>query len=187
VFIAIDPDDTARRALSQLVRRVAHALPKARAVAPETLHLTLAFLGELNDEGVAEAIAAAGEVAASVGPFALATGHIGVFGPEHASRVIWVALGGELGRLHALQRRLTHALDTRGVPRDTKPFAPHLTLARLNASPDERAALQFIQLRNEPSRAASWQVDGIRVMRSDLAPTGARHTPLAIIPLGASA
>jgi 2'-5' RNA ligase len=186
-FIAIDLDGATRAALAQLTRRVARALPSARAVAPETLHLTLAFLGELDDSRVAEAIAATREAAAGVASFWLKSGRIGVFGPDHAPRVIWVAIGGQTGRMRALQRRLSRALEAHGFAPENKPFAPHLTLARLTAPPDETAALRLHQLRSEPPpRGESWQVEDLRVMRSDLSPTGSRYTPLAIIPLSAN-
>lgn len=185
-FIAIDLDNLTREALARLTRRMARALPTARTVAPETLHLTLAFLGELADARVTDAIEATREAAVGVAPFRLAPGRLGVFGPDYAPRVIWVAIGGQTGPLHALQRRLMRTLEAHGFALDSKPFAPHLTLARLTAPLGEDAALRLSQLRSEPlPRSESWQVEDVRVMRSDLSQTGARHTPLAIIPLAA--
>lgn len=184
VFIAVDLDAPTREALARLLRRVARALPKARAVAPETLHVTLAFLGELDDEQVTAAIEAAREAAADTAPFWLAPGHLGVFGPDHAPRVLWVALGGQVNHLRALQRRLARALDTRGFPPDANGFSPHLTLARFKAPLDPAAAIHLSELRGQPPvRQDSWLVDEVRVMRSELDPSGARHTPLATFPL----
>ncbi len=183
-FIAIDLDDPSREALARLSRRLARALPTARIVAPETLHITLAFLGELDDLRITDAIEATREAAVGATPFWLAPGRIGVFGPDYAPRVIWVAIGGQTGRLQSLQRHLTRALEARGFTLDGKPFAPHLTLARLTAPVSEDTALRLDQLRSEPPpRAESWKVEDVRVMRSNLSQTGARYTPLAVIPL----
>ncbi len=185
-FIAVDLDSATRDILARLTRRVARALPTARVVTPDSIHVTLAFLGELDDQRVEDAIAATREAAAGVAPFWLAPGRIGVFGPDQAPRVVWVGIEGQTGRLHALQRRLSHALDARGFTLDSKPFEPHLTLARLSTRLDEPSMLRLRQLRSEPPpRAESWKVDGLRVMRSDLSRAGARYTPLSIIPLGA--
>jgi 2'-5' RNA ligase len=184
-FIAVDLDSATHDALARLSRRVARALPTARIVNPDTIHMTLAFLGELDDLGVENAIAATREAAAEALPFWLTAGRIGVFGPEHAPRVVWVGIGGQTGKLRALQRRLTHELEERGFTPDDKPFAPHLTLARLNTPPDESSRLRLRELLSEPPlRGESWRVEDLRVMRSDLSRTGARYTPLAIIPLG---
>ena len=184
VFIAVDLDAPTREALARLLRRLARALPSARVVAPETLHVTLAFLGELDSGQITEATTAARVTAADALPFSLAPGPIGVFGPEHAPRVVWVALGGQVERLRALQNRLARELASRGFTLESHPFSPHLTLARLSAHLDAQAALSFSRLRAEPPvRKDSWLVGELRVMRSDLAPTGARYTPLAIFPL----
>lgn len=187
VFIAVDLDAPTRAALARLLRRLARSLPSARVVAPETLHVTLAFLGELDDERLTEASEAARIAAPGARPFYLAPGQIGVFGPDHAPRVIWVALGGQVARLRALQRALAHELEARNFPLEARPFSPHLTLARLSARLDESGALALSRLRAEPPvRKNSWLVDELRVMRSDLAPTGARYTPLAAFPLSAA-
>ncbi len=184
-FIAVDLDGDTRDILSRLTRRVARALPTARVVIPDTLHLTLAFLGELDEPRVEEAIAATREAALGVAPFWLAPGRIGVFGPDYAPRVVWLGIEGQTGKLQALQRRLTRALDARGFTLDSTPFAPHLTLARIAARLDETALQRLSQLRSEPPpHTESWQVEDLRVMRSDLSRSGARYTPLAIIPLG---
>jgi 2'-5' RNA ligase len=117
-------------------------------------------------------------------PFWLAPGLLDAFGPEYAPRVLWVGIGGQVGDLLQLQRHLAHALDTRGFALDGKPYAPHLTLARLTAPLDQAAALRLRHLRSEPpAREESWLVDSLLVMRSDLAPGGPRHSPLAAIPL----
>jgi 2'-5' RNA ligase len=183
VFIAVDPSEAARRSLANLTNRVALALPGARTVGPETLHVTLAFLGEQDDASVAETIAAARAAAENVTPFLLRLGQVGVFGPERAPRVVWVALDGQVVRLRVLQRRLALALNAREMLwDDSKPFAPHLTLARLKSALDSRAAAELAKLRAEPPRAEPWTVAELRVMRSDLTPNGARYTPLAVIP-----
>lgn len=185
-FIAADLDDATRDALARLLRRVSRALPTARVPAPETLHITLAFLDDLDDLRIEDAIQATRETAAGAAPFWLALGRIGVFGPDHAPRIVWLGIGGQTGRMRALQRGLTRALEARGFTPDDKPFSPHLTLARLTSPLDDAAALRLQQLRSEPPpRADSWRVEDVRVMRSDLSRAGARYTPMAIIPLDA--
>lgn len=183
VFIAVDPSEAARRSLANLTNRVARALPGARTVGPETLHVTLAFLGEQDDASVARAIAAARAAAENVRPFQLRLGQVGVFGSERAPRVVWVALDGQVDRLRALQRQLAVELKAREVSwDDSKLFAPHLTLARIKSMLEARATAQLAKLRAEPPRAEPWTVAELHVMRSDLTPNGARYTPLAVIP-----
>ena len=183
VFLALDLSATARDALRRELRRLARALPTVRLADPADLHLTLAFLGELDDAALAAVTAVASEVAQGTAPFHLALARLGVFGPPTAPRVIWVGVGGETGRLLALQRRLADALAAQGFPREQRPFAPHLTLARLKRplAAEERQRLGAL-LAGPTPRLARWQARDLRVMRSVLSATGARYTPLHIAP-----
>ncbi len=187
-FIALDLSEATRVALRGELRRLARALPDVRFVDPANLHLTLAFLGELDDETLAAVIALAGEVARHAAPFELALAGLGVFGLPTAPRVIWVGVGGETRALLALQRRLAAALEAEGFPREQRPFSPHLTLARLKRPLDAAARQRLDNLLASPastaaSQATRWRVADLRVMRSELAATGARYTALSVAPL----
>ncbi len=184
VFIALDLSAAAREALRRELGRLAHALPGVRLADPASLHLTLAFLGALDDDALAAVIALASEVARGTAPFHLALASRGVFGPPTAPRVIWVGVGGEMTRLLTLQARLADALASEGFPREQRPFAPHLTLARLKRqlAAEERQRLGAL-LAGPPPQPTRWRVADLRVMRSDLSATGARYTPLHIAPL----
>jgi 2'-5' RNA ligase len=187
-FIALDLSEAARATLRNDLRRLARALPDVRFVDPANLHLTLAFLGELDDEALALVSALAGEVARHAAPFELALAGLGVFGPTDAPRVIWAGVGGELRSLLALQRRLADALVGEGFPREQRPFSPHLTLARLKRPLDEAARQRLRALLGGPSpRPTRWRVADLRVMRSELAATGARYTALSVAPLAGGA
>lgn len=188
IFIALDLSDAAREALRRQERRLARALPDLRLPAPEDLHLTLAFLGEVDDETLARVIALSAEVASHARPFELALAGLGFFGPPTAPRVIWAGVGGQMRPLLTLQRRLADALEAEGFPREQRAYSPHLTLARLKRPLDEAAAQRLRALLADPSPAAvRWRVDDLRVMRSDLAATGARYTALSVAPLAGDA
>jgi 2'-5' RNA ligase len=182
-FIALDLSDAARVALQRDLRRLARTLPDVRFVNPADLHLTLAFLGELDDEALAATIALSEVVARQTAPFHLALAGLGAFGPPNAPRVIWAGVGGETARLLALQRRLADALVAQGFPREQRPYAPHLTLARLKRPLDEAASQRLRALLAGPApQPTRWQVADLRVMRSETAPTGAHYTALNIAP-----
>ena len=188
VFIALDLSDAARTALGRELRRLARALPGVRLSDPASLHLTLAFLGEVDDATLAAVIGLTAEVARKTAPFHLALGRLGMFGPVEAPRVVWAGVGGELPRLRAFQRRLADALEPLGFPRDPRPFSPHLTLARLKQTLDEAAALRLRRLlADKPSPSVRWRVAEARVMRSELAATGSRYTVLSVAPFAGAA
>lgn len=180
-FIALDLSESAREELRRQLRRLANALPGVRLVNLADLHLTLSFLGELADEALIYVIALTEEVARQTAPFALALSGLGVFGPPTAPRVIWAGVGGETRRLIALQRRLVDALAAQGFPREERPYSPHLTLARLARPLDESAYLRLRAVLDSPApRPTRWQVEDMRVMRSERAPATPRYTPLRV-------
>jgi len=184
-FLAIGLDDATRRALGRTRDRLARELPSMRFVELASVHLTLGFLGEIDDAQLAATHAAAGACAREVAPFTLALGRVDVFGPLYAPRVLWVGVGGATDRLRAAQRRLVAELDARALPHDDKPFAAHLTLARRQRalSPDEQTRLQAIMAEPAPS-SVSWLADEIAVMASELHQSGARYRRLAGYRLG---
>ena len=157
------------------VRPPAEAVDHLRAVLPrwpsdpERWHLTLAFLGEVADEGpVRTALPAA---VAAVPAFELCLQGSGVFG---GGRVVWVGVGGDVASLRALAAATVTACRSAGVDLDRAPYRPHLTVGR-RGHPD-------------PARLASydgpaWPVREVELVRSDVGRTVV-HTVLARCPLG---
>lgn len=186
-FIAVDLSQAVRDALTAEIARLTRALPSPRWVNPAGMHLTLAFLGELDDAQLSEATAAAVEAARQSHPFTLRLGATGTFGGQRSPRVLWVGVGGDVPQLVALQRELAEALESRGFPHEERPFSPHLTLARIKGPlpPAELAKLPQALAASVP--AISWSVNELLVMKSELAHPAARYTPLQRIALGPAA
>src|SRR5262245_10760455 len=118
IFLAIELGGEAEAALERETARLARALPEVRWAKASNLHLTLAFLGELDATQLAAAMEAAVEVAGGARPFTLRIEGLGTFGPAWAPRVVWAGLAGETQALLAVQRRLAQALEARGFPRE---------------------------------------------------------------------
>ncbi len=178
-FLALELDDTTRAFIRGRVELLQQALPRVRFVAAETWHITLAFLGELDDAQLAAAQQAAHAAARQARPFTLHAASIGTFGSKLAPRIIWIGVGGMTGELIALQRQVVAALHTARVPYDDeKRYSPHITLARLRAplTPDE--AQQLRQLEALEGQGPDLAATAISVMKSELLPSGARYTCL---------
>lgn len=199
-FLAIELTEEARAYLGRELQRLRASLPQVSWVDPASLHLTLAFLGELDDERLAQATEASLEAASQHKPFTLGIGALGTFGSPRQPRVIWRGITGNLPRLLALQSTLITALTSRGFPAEERPYSPHLTLARLKTplSQQDLATLQRLiaasphpQTGRSPHSASSHPeppaipVAQISVMKSELLRTGARYTCLQSCPLRA--
>jgi RNA 2',3'-cyclic 3'-phosphodiesterase len=127
IFIGIDLDPEIRSRIARFLEGVESFAPDARWVRPESLHITLKFIGEQT----AEQVEAIGQRLRQVegNAFDLRTGGYGFFPTAKAPRVFWIGVhaGGQLAELAASIDRATAEL---GIPREDRPFSPHLTLAR---------------------------------------------------------
>ncbi|HEY6411902.1 MAG TPA: RNA 2',3'-cyclic phosphodiesterase, partial [Ktedonobacteraceae bacterium] len=126
-FIALELNETLRRYLGAVMRRMKQLLPDLHWVDPAGIHLTLAFLGELSDEQVSAAIHAATLTAPKVAPFDFRFSHPGVFGTPLQPRIIWMGVDEPSGKLMQLQQHLKLELARHGFEVDKRPFSPHLT------------------------------------------------------------
>ena len=134
-FVALYPDAAARERLHALATELAREAIRARLTIPADLHLTLAFIGEL-DARAAQRVAAM-LAALDVAPFDWTLDRVGSFG---AAKVVWAG-GAPDPRLQTLAQRVRAGLDALGLAYDTRPLVAHVTLLRgtLQAQPAERA------------------------------------------------
>jgi RNA 2',3'-cyclic 3'-phosphodiesterase len=184
-FLAVDISPEGREALRREIASLTPVLPSVRWVNVASLHLTLAFLGELDDVRLAAAHEATQAAASQGTPFRLALDRLGTFGPARAPRVIWAGVGGEVEELRRIQSILANELDQRGFPPQEHPYSPHLTLARIKdrLPAPELTALQ--QRANTPlTHSATWTVAELLVMKSEHIYPAMRYTALASYPLG---
>jgi 2'-5' RNA ligase len=185
-FIAVALSDAAREALRREISSLANTLPSVRWVNVASLHLTLAFLGDLDDERLAVAHEATQAAAAQGASFALTLDRLGTFGSSHAPRVIWAGVRGDVLELRRVQKTLASELDARGFPPQERPdYTPHLTLARVK---DRLPSSELIALQQRVNKSlahtAMWTVTTLDVMQSELVHPTARYTTLASYPLG---
>ncbi len=174
--------------LADVIGQMAQALPEIRWVNPSSIHLTLAFLGELTDEQLAEAIQVAEVVSQRIQPFSYRLSHLGTFGSPRFPRVIWMGIEEPSGFLAFVHSMLNRQLQRRGFEVDTRPFSPHLTLARLKSplSTQEQQKLQSL-LTNKPQSLVStdsYAAQHLDVMKSELLRTGVRYTCLRSCVIG---
>jgi 2'-5' RNA ligase len=194
LFIALDIDDEIRGRIGRFVEGVSGFAPEARWVKPESLHVTLKFIGEQPDAKVDEITHTLGTIVAN-GVTLQFRGH-GFFPTAKAARVFWIGIeaGPELAALAAAVDQETARL---GVPKEERAFSPHLTLARgghrSSGSPrwsKEDGPNRTFQRLQEKLAALPAPEFGTMTARefflyqSQLSPRGSRYTKLARFELG---
>ena len=127
IFVGIDLDNEIRTKIARFLEGVRGFAPDARWVRPESLHITLKFIGEQNPEQVAAITERLQLVEGKRAEIRLAG--YGFFPTAKAPRVFWIGIqaGPELGELAS---GVDSALAELQIPREDRPFSPHLTLAR---------------------------------------------------------
>ncbi|ASU82259.1 RNA 2',3'-cyclic phosphodiesterase [Nocardiopsis gilva YIM 90087] len=180
LFLAIDPPD-------DLLERVEEAASALRADGdglrwshPEDWHLTLVFLGEV-DDGLRTLLEK--RFAAEIHhhpPLSLAVRGAGTFpGDETRARVLWAGFEGDIGALGRLAADLRRVARKSGVPIERRPYVPHLTLARSRIPADVSGHRSVLRSLATPF----WTADTVRLLQS--IPGGSpRYRTVATWPLG---
>ena len=186
-FVAIDLPQTLRDRLGELSSRLAKRVPpgSVRWVRPESIHLTLKFLGEVSSESLSQAEGLVRQAASPASPFSLEVGGLGCFPNPRRPRVLWVGVREASGTLAALQEALEAGFERLGYRREARGFNPHLTLGRVRQETGAAAAQAAgASVANEPRPdLGEVAVDALCLFRSDLRSSGAVYTRLAEVPL----
>jgi 2'-5' RNA ligase len=181
-FIAVELPSELRKALAGLQSKLKAATPcPAKWVAPENIHLTLCFLGDINPSQVNGIQQTLNQTCAVLAPFKLYTDKLGTFPNDYRPQVVWLGLRGDLEPLSFLHKKIEAGLALLGFKPDNNSFSPHLTLARLcnEALPAERQKLGETVNRTICEINHALPVSEICLMRSSLTPAGAIYTRLS--------
>ena len=188
IFIALDIDDGIRERIARFVEGVRGFAPDARWVRPESLHVTLKFIGEKSSEAVDEIKRALESIQGRA--VEVRFRGYGFFPSAKAPRVFW--LGVEAGpQLASLATAVDEAMAALGIPKEEHAFSPHLTLARGGGGSGSPRRLKgdgpsrtFQQLQEKlaalPTREfGTMTAREFFLYQSQLSPKGSKYTKLA--------
>jgi 2'-5' RNA ligase len=192
IFIGIDLDLEVRARIERFLEGVQGFAPEARWVRPESLHITLKFIGEQPAERVEAITARLQRVDCSA--FEIRSAGYGFFPTAKAPRVFWIGINGG-SQLAELAGAIDAATAELGIPREDRAYSPHLTLARgggKSGSPKWREGdgpnATFAVL--EKRLAAMGELDFGTMMarefilyQSQLSPRGSKYTKLQRFPI----
>lgn len=150
-------------------------------VHPESIHLTLKFLGNIDARKVDAIAAAISGAAKGIGPLRLRLGAPGAFPNLRAPRVICIGLEGQTEELSNLHRNIDRALVPLGFSPEKRRFSPHLTLGRVRdkAAPNERRLLGEAVSTLKVETSLAFEAMAVSLMRSTLTREGAIYDRLA--------
>ena len=196
IFIGIDLDDAIRAKITRFMEGVSGFAPEARWTKPESLHITMKFVGEQREEQVAAIAERLRNVKGP--PMEIRLADTGFFPNPKAPRVFWIGIhaGPQLARLAG---DVDAAVAELGVVREDRAFSPHLTLARAGARGKRSSGDPKWRKGDQPNSvfavlqkrlAAMGELDfgtmtaeKFILYRSQLSPAGSKYTKLERFPL----
>lgn len=183
LFVACKLPDEVLNALSQVQDDLQRAgAEQLRWVRPEGIHLTLKFLGDVEAALVDDVTAA---LSACIQPFALRlnVSRLGGFGGRRL-RVVWMGLDGQTQGLSDLAKTVERALEPLGFPAERRPFAPHLTLARVRdrATAAQREQLSGLLGSYQLPPLPKFSLSQAALIQSTLGPGGATYRTISRFP-----
>ena len=182
-FIAIELPAAVIALLDRVQQELKALGLKARWVRPQSIHLTLKFLGNIDCAVIDEIGRAMAEAAGEYAPFTLTVGGIGFFPGIRRPRVVWIGLGGATAVLLNLQGNLADRLAAVGFAKEKRSFKAHLTVGRIRQAVNPNILDQAIQAYSVIGNL-KFSADRIILFKSDLKPSGAVYSHLKQVELG---
>jgi 2'-5' RNA ligase len=173
------PDAKQELGKIQIFLRQAAACP-AKWVAPESIHLTLSFLGEIGPVQVEAVKGVMDKIAFASPAFNLSLDHVGAFPSLRQPQTVWVGIQGDMEILSRLHKNLEESLRVTGYKPEDHAFKPHLTLARVRdeASVQARQSLGEALVRVPGVKSGIISVTEISLFKSELTRSGPIYTRL---------
>ncbi|MBX7139034.1 MAG: RNA 2',3'-cyclic phosphodiesterase [Oligoflexia bacterium] len=173
LFTAIEIDDPWRRTLAKTDPLLRAAPCKVSIVPIQNLHITLKFIGDAEENGLASIRSALLDAASNSVRFILKLGALGVFPEEGHPRIVWAGVDGDLEAIRALHAKIENNLAAFGIERDDRSYTPHITLARIKGGAFNRELLKGYKL-----NPLELRVHGVTLFESRLNSQGSDYRPI---------
>ncbi|MDD5633790.1 MAG: RNA 2',3'-cyclic phosphodiesterase [Candidatus Omnitrophica bacterium] len=177
-FIAIEMSDEARREFSKVISKLKDSGADVKWIDPDSLHLTLKFLGNIEETRVPDISKSILQITSNLDPFEMRLDGLGAFPNWTRPRVVWLGIseGGSLAKNIAEQ--IERTMESYGFEREKRSFSPHITLGRVRSGKNVDKLKKIADsIKVDPCLI---EVKEIILFRSQLTPHGAIYSPLSV-------
>lgn len=178
-FIALELSDEAREEFSRITGILEEAKADVKWVKPASIHLTLKFLGYVNEEKIASISERLKDIVSGAVPFDVVLEGIGVFPKWDYVKVLWVGLAEGSARVKELALKTEQVMQAEGFEKEKREYSPHLTLGRIRSAKNKK------ELRNQAEtikvKPVKSHISRIILFKSELSPEGAVYSELASV------
>lgn len=181
-FIAIEVPEEIKRGLAEIQERLKRTGADVGWTRPEGIHLTLKFLGEVEEERLVDIRKGVEQATKGFPNFVLEAGGIGIFPNPRSPRVLWIGIKDSGDTLKNLQEAIERETERLGFKHEDRAFTPHLTLGRVRSQKNRDALIKSVE-EFDKIELGSFDVKEISLMKSELGPKGAVYTELKKVDL----
>lgn len=184
-FLAFELPPDIRGVMEKVSAEVKKLDLDVRWVRVENIHLTVIFMGSIDQGKISRMAQDIGRICTRTRAFQISVKGVGFFPDMRRPRVMWLGIDGELERLSRFRDDLQRPLSKFGIKEEKRPFRPHLTLGRFRkGGTNQRARLEELVRKYGNLKSPPCSVEELVLFRSDLKPSGAEYTKLSSWPLG---
>jgi len=147
------------------------------------IHLTIVFMGNVQEEQIKPIQGIVKDVCQGYGPFSIGIKGLGLFGSRRNPRVLWIGLDGAIDRMGYFRDDLQKKLKRFGIKEEKRRFKPHLTLGRFRKGARTRTHLNDLLSKYHDLTSPECTIKELVLFKSDLKPGGAVYSKLNGWPL----
>jgi 2'-5' RNA ligase len=181
-FIAIMLDASLHNTLTEVVGKFASTNASVKWVSPENTHVTLKFLGNIDEERLPDIYTACERAAEGLAPFDIEMRAVGCFPNIKRPKVVWLGVGKGIDALREISQRIEAELEDIGFPHEKRGFKAHLTIGRVKGRQGVSDLCRLLE-ENSDVVIGSMRAEKISVMKSKTLPSGPIYTELRAIQL----
>ncbi len=177
LFLGVPVAEEVKERITPFAQELSASGADLKLVSVDNLHLTLKFLGEVDEEKIPEIINKVSAI--TLPPFSISFQGVGVFPSLERINVIWIGI--QSSELLSLTTKINTRLDY--IRKEDREEIPHLTLARMKSAKNKETITQFVQKYQHPS-FGTMLLDRFFLYESKLEPEGPKYTVLREFTLG---
>jgi len=181
-FIAIEIPETIKKSVADTIDSLKKSGSDVKWVSEENIHITLQFLGETEESLIPDIKGALDKILAPYSSFYIRITDVGCFPSGKRPRVIWVGME-ESKSLINLYEDISNEMVKFGYKKEERGFTPHVTIGRVKSNRNMGELLSRLE-EFKVADFPDFEVRNIKLMKSELKPSGAKYYTLAEIPFG---
>jgi len=178
-FIAIDINVTPN--ILKFLKDITNSNADVKLVEPQNIHITLKFLGEVEEVNIDDIEQIIKDSVKEIEPFTIKLSGTGVFPNQNYIRVIWIGIK-DAEIIETISRSIDERLSQLGFKREKRGFSAHLTIGRVKTAKNKQLLLKAIEDYKD-SEFSTQEINSIKLKKSDLTPKGPIYTTLREVKL----